>query len=107
MTEEEKFIAYWEANRDREKKLWRQIAIGVPVGFFMSIGILITVFSGWYTRAVKQVYSEFNPVIIIIAVIVVSVFIGIFYKKHQWDMNEERYQEFLARREKMDNILPR
>jgi hypothetical protein len=103
MTEEEKFIAYWKANRDREKKLWRQIAIGTPIGFVIGIGILISVFSGWYTRADMTANSESNPFIIIIGVIGIALFTGIFYKKHQWDMNEERYQEFLARKEKTDN----
>jgi hypothetical protein len=107
MTEEEKFIEYWEANRDREKKLWRQIAIGTPIGFLVSIGILVSLFSGWYTRADMVANSESNPVVLIIAVIGIALFIGVFYKKHQWDMNEERYQEFLARKEEKENTPPK
>lgn len=100
MTEVEKFIAYWEANRDREKKLWRQIAIGTPIGFIVSIGILSSLFSGWYTRADMIANTELNPTVLIIAVVGIALFIGIIYKKHQWDMNEQRYQEFLAKKEK-------
>ena len=102
LTEREKqFILYWEANRDREKKTVKQLLIGLPVGLLFAIPIFLSVFSGqlWYKRAQMVANSMMSPVIMIIAVICIAVFVGVFYKRHQWEMRDQQYQELKVKEE--------
>ena len=38
-------------------------------------------------------YSQSSPWLLVIAIIAIAVFTGIFYKKYRWEMNEQRYKE--------------
>ena len=96
---DEDFLQYWEKNRDREKKLLRQIFIGLPLGLLISGGIVLSLDLGWYTRANMVANSEMNPYILIIAVAAIAVFTAIFYKKYKWDMNEQHYRELLFKKQ--------
>jgi membrane protein YdbS with pleckstrin-like domain len=98
---EKRFLAYWEAQRETEKKLMRQLLIGIPIGLIFAIPILIMLFSGkiWYKRADAVANTQLNPLVLIIAIIVIAAFVAIFYKRHQWDMREQHYKE-LKEREK-------
>jgi len=103
LTEDEKqFVAYWEAHRDNEKKLLRQLLIGIPVGLIFAVPILIMLFSGkiWYKRADAVANTQLNPVVLIIAVIVITAFVAVFYKRHQWEMREQHYKELKAKEKK-------
>jgi hypothetical protein len=71
--------------------------IGLPLGLLFALPILVNFFSGWYTRADMVGRSQFNPLILIIAVLGIAIFFGLFSKKHQWDMREQRYQELKSR----------
>lgn len=98
--EEERFIEYWEQNREKEKKLFRQLVIGLPLGSLIGIGIIVSLLSGWYERANMEANTESNPFVLIIAVVAIAVFFAIFYKKYTWDMNEQHYKELLFKKEK-------
>jgi membrane protein YdbS with pleckstrin-like domain len=102
LTQEEKqFLRYWEANRLREKKLNKQLLVGLPVGLLFAIPVLIALFSGklWYQRADMQANANSSPVILIVAVICIAVFVAVFYKRHQWEMREQQYLELKAKEE--------
>ena len=94
--EQEKFLHYWEANREREKTLFRQIMAGLPIGLSIGAGILICVFSGWYKRAMMELSTDVNPVLLIVAVIVIALMFGVFSQKQKWEMNEQAYLKLLA-----------
>ncbi len=102
LSEEEKaFVIYWEQHRDREKKVVKQWLMGLPAGLLFGIPILVNLFSGWYKRATMDLNShisngEFNPLVLIIALLIIVSFIAIFSKRHKWEMNEQRYQELKA-----------
>ncbi|PZP46413.1 MAG: hypothetical protein DI598_12155 [Pseudopedobacter saltans] len=98
--EEEDFIEYWKNNRDREKKTFRQLATGLPVGCVLAVAILVSVFSGWDKRADSDINTSLNPSVLIIALLVIVVFIAIFHKKHQWDQHEEQYKILLKKKER-------
>ena len=101
MTEEEKdFMIFWEANREKEKKTWRQLLIGLPLGMICTLPILLNLFSGWDKRAAMVANTQLNPVILIIAVLLIASFFAVFSKKHRWDMNEQRYKELKSKKEK-------
>ena len=103
-TEEKNFIEYWERNRDKQKKTVRQLLIGIPVGLVFAIPICINFFSGWYKRAAMvRNTDDFNPLVLIIALLIIIGFIAIFSKRHQWEMHEQKYQELLARQSENNN----
>ena len=99
---ERRFLEYWEANRLREKKVNKQLLLGLPIGLLFAIPVLILLFSGkfWYQRASMEANSQTSPVILIIAIICIAVFVALFYKRHQWDQREQHYQELKAREQK-------
>ncbi len=92
--EEKKFIEYWEQNRDKQKKFFKQLAIGLPVGSLFAIAIFINVVSGWHVVASSVLNSSPSFILVLlIAVILIVVFIAVFTVKHRWDINEQRYKE--------------
>lgn len=102
--EEEEFMLYWEANREKERKTWRQLIIGLPLGLIFTLPILINLFSGWNKRAEMVANTQVNPVILITAVLLIASFFAIFNKKHRWDMHDQRYNELLSKREKKAKV---
>lgn len=101
---EERFIEYWSNNRDREKKLHRQLVFGLPLGMLISGGIIISVVTDrWYERADMVANTQLNPNVLIVAVLLIAVFTGLFYKKFRWDQNEQLYKELLAKKKKKSN----
>ena len=97
--QEEKFLLYWEKNKDKERGLFKQLSLGLPIGLLIGIGILLNFISGWYTRATMVANSQSTPLVLIFAVIIIAVFCSIFYKRHQWEMNDQRYQELKIKKE--------
>jgi len=91
--DEKKFVEYWKKNREHEKKTFRQLIIGLPIGLLFGLGILAIFSTGWYERAHMTAYSSSSPYIFLIAIFIIIAFIAIFTKKHKWDMNEQRYIE--------------
>jgi hypothetical protein len=100
LTQEEKdFLQYWEKNRDRQKKVFRQFLVGIPVGLLFVIPIVVNFTSGWYKRAEMEANTQdFNPLVLLIALLLIVGFTAIFYRQHKWDMYEQRYRELLAKR---------
>jgi Tfp pilus assembly protein PilN len=43
--------------------------------------------------------SQSSPLVLMIAIICIAVFVGVFYKRHQWEMKEQQYLEFKAKEE--------
>ena len=100
--EEEKFLVYWEKNRDKKKSLKSQVSFGLPLGLMIGAGIILNYASGWYTRANMVANSQSTPLVLIIAIILIAIFCSVFYKRYQWDMNEQRYLELMYKK-KIEN----
>ncbi|ULQ54426.1 hypothetical protein [Flavihumibacter fluvii] len=98
--EEKEFLIYWEANRTSRKKVFRQWLVGIPMGLLIGIPILLNYISGWDKRATMVAGSQFNPLVLLFALVVIVSFTAIFYKQHQWDQLEQRYREIKAKEEK-------
>jgi membrane protein YdbS with pleckstrin-like domain len=98
--EEEKFIEYWEQNRNKKKRVMWQLAAGLPLGVFMALAIFVNYFSGWYQRAAMEVNINTSGVLVVlIALILIIVFVGVFSARHKWEMNEQRYKELMAKKD--------
>ena len=108
LTQQEKdFIRYWAANRLRRKKLVTQFLVGIPIGLAFVIPIVINFASGWYKRAQMEANSQdFNPEVLLVALLLIVGFTAIFYQRHQWDQYEQRYRELLIREARENNPSP-
>jgi hypothetical protein len=108
LTQQEKdFIRYWAANRLRRKKVVTQFLIGIPIGLAFVIPIVINFVSGWYKRAQMEANSQdFNPGVLLVALLLIVGFTAIFYQRHQWDQYEQRYRELLAREARENTPTP-
>jgi membrane protein YdbS with pleckstrin-like domain len=100
--QEKMFMEYWAANRLKEKKVLKQLLIGLPIGLLFGLPVIIILFTGkfWYKRADMVANSQLNPFVLLAAVMIIVVFVAIFYKRHQWDMKEQQYLEIKAKHEK-------
>lgn len=99
--QEKRYIEYWEKNRLREKKLLNQLLIGLPLGILFGAPMLINLFTGWYKRADMEVNTRLNPIVLIVAILLIIAFVAIFSRKHKWEMKEQQYKEFLAKRNRL------
>lgn len=99
--EEKEFIAYWEANRSRQRRFVKYLQYGLPMGVAIGIGIFANLLSGWYKRATAVIKTEPSLIIVLLlALIIIVVFISIFTVRHRWELNEQYYRELLIKREK-------
>jgi membrane protein YdbS with pleckstrin-like domain len=99
--EEKKFVASWEMERLRKKKLVRQLSVGLPLSVVLVIAIFLNFFSGWYKRADMQIhYSPSLILVLVIGALLIVVFTTVFSVKHKWDLNEQRYRELQAKKDK-------
>ncbi|HEX8461869.1 MAG TPA: hypothetical protein VF623_10580 [Segetibacter sp.] len=101
--EEEKFLVYWEKNRDKAKSIKSQLSMGLPLGLLIGLGILLNYISGWYTRANMVANGQSTPLVLVIAIILIVIFCTVFYKRHQWEMNEQRYLELNYKKKSENN----
>lgn len=96
---EKEFMAWWEQVRDRERKTFRQLVVGLPIGLLFATPIILIFLSSrfWYKRAEMVGNSQFNPAILIIAVLIIASFVAIFNKKLKWEQREQYYKGLKAR----------
>ena len=98
--EEEKFFQYWDENRLKEKSIFKQLSMGFPIGLLIGSGIVLNFATGWYSRANMVANSQSTPMVLIIAIIIIAIFCSVFYKRHRWEMNEQRYMELKFKKDK-------
>ena len=102
--EEEAFIDYWKANREKQKRTFRQFLLGIPLALLFVIPIALNFFSGWNKRAIMESNGpDFNPGVLLLALLLIVVFIAIFSRKFKWDQYEQRYRELLAKKKQKEN----
>jgi hypothetical protein len=100
---EEAFIIYWAVNRDKQKRTFRQFLLGIPLALLFVIPITLNFFSGWYKRAaMMRDTPDFNPGVLLLALLLIVGFIAIFSRKFKWEQNEQRYIELLSKKEKLE-----
>jgi uncharacterized membrane protein YukC len=108
LTEEEKhFIEYWEINRLKRRRFFKQLSIGLPAGVLLVIAIFVSFFSGWHKQADIELRSQARSqpdystviLVLVVAALGIVVFTAVFSARHKWDMNEQRYRELLIKKE--------
>jgi di/tricarboxylate transporter len=106
--DENKFIAFWENNRLQQKKSFLQFIKGLSIGLLVGFAIIIAIISGWYTRANMLANSKMSTYILVIALFFIAVFMAWLYQNYQWEANEQKYLELLAKQKKKlrDSTFP-
>lgn len=99
--EEKKFIAYWEKNRLKQKRLTNQLMYGLPIGIIFSVPIIVNFLLGkfWYKRADAVGISQFSPSVLLIAVLLISVFVALLNRRIRWEKMEHQYLSLKRRGE--------
>ncbi len=97
-TEEEKFLKYWEQNRNKERKVRNQILIGLPIGLLFGLPVLLNLFIDWNEQVRVVTRGQFN--VLLFAVLIIVSFISIFSVRHKWDLKEQYYKELLFKKNK-------
>jgi len=102
--EEERFIRFWEENREKLAGVRQQVLTGIPYGLLFSLPIVLNFLAGrfWYKRADAVGMSQFNPLVMVLAVLVITSFIAVFYKRFKWEEAEQRYRELKARKDSLE-----
>jgi hypothetical protein len=99
--QEKQYIEYWEKNRDREKKVLNQLLIGMPLGIIFASPVLLNLFGRWHTRADMEAHTKLNPAVLLIAMLCIIAFVAIFSRRHKWEMKEQQYRSFIAKRDSL------
>lgn len=102
--DELKFMEYWEANRQKERRLLYQLTLGLPLGILFGTPIIVNFLLGrfWYKRADAVGLGQFNPIVLIIAVLLIAVFIALLSRRFRWEKLENQYISLKKRKEEDD-----
>ncbi len=100
--DETKFIEYWEQNRQQQKKRLNQLMLGLPLGILFAMPIIINFLLGrfWYKRADAVGLSQFSPMVLIVAAMLIAVFTALLNRQFRWEKLEQQYLELKAREKK-------
>lgn len=96
--EEEKFVAYWQEQRQHKKEFLKKFSIVLPVLSFLAILFFVNFLSGWYGKADKELRRHSSLVVVIlVAVVAIVVFMVIFSARHKWEQNEADFEALLKK----------
>jgi hypothetical protein len=99
--QEQLFLNYWDANRDKQTKLFYRLTIGLPLGLVFAFPVLLSViFHDWYKRMIFISSSQIT--LILITVLGIAVFFALFRMNFKWEENEQRYKELKFKQNKSD-----
>jgi len=100
--DETKFMEYWELNRQKQKKRLNQLMLGLPLGILFAMPIIVNFLLGrfWYKRADAVGLSQFSPMVLIVAALLIAVFTALLNRQFRWEKLEQQYLELKAREKK-------
>ena len=77
--EEKRFIYYWEKNRNKKKRSFRQLALGLPLGVVIVFLIFVNLLSGWFKRAEMMIQAKPSLIFVLLgATLLIVVFFAVF-----------------------------
>jgi hypothetical protein len=75
------------------------VADRLPVGLLFGVPIFLNYTTSWHKRANMVAGTQFNPLVLVVAILLIVTFVAIFHKRLQWEQREQRYRELKAREE--------
>jgi hypothetical protein len=109
MEEEEKFLTYWENNRDEFSGATSKFVRGLPMACVFGLPILLFIAAvylflpEWYIKISKTSPQAFF--VVVIAVIIAIIFYAFVRMHFKWEMNEQLYNELIAKKKKSENKI--
>ena len=98
--EEERFVQYWEVQRQNRKAFLKKFSIVLPVISLLALAFFINFLSGWYGKADRELRRHSSVILVIlVAVVAIVVFVAIFTARHKWEQNEADYQALLSKKQ--------
>ncbi|MCA6439231.1 MAG: hypothetical protein ACRC0I_06205 [Sediminibacterium sp.] len=107
MRTEDEFWVYWKENRIREKHSARIFIRGLSAGFAVGALVVAFIFSGWYERATMVANAKMSAMVLFIAIMLLSFFVAFFYRRFYWEMQEQKYLEIDAKKNKQAQKQPK
>jgi hypothetical protein len=104
--ENEQFLTWWEKNREKERTSIRPFMIGLSSGFAIGAGVILSLEFGWFTRANMVANTMMSYLVLLLAILLISFFMAFFYRKFKWEMQEQRYLELRAAKNKAEKASP-
>lgn len=99
--DELQFLEYWEKNREKEKRIFYQLAYGSPWGLVFALPVLIAViFHDWYKNMIP--ISKSQIILISVGVLAIAIFYAFFRMQVKWDYHEQLYKELKFKQSKED-----
>ncbi len=95
--EEEKFIQYWEQNKEAHSSFISKLLRGLPMACMFGLPILLLIvcvylfIPDWYTKISNTSPQTFF--VVVIAVIIAILFYAVARMHFKWEMNDQLYQE--------------
>lgn len=100
--DDEVFFAFWQNNSEKEKSSRKAFILGLSSGFAIGGAVIAVIVSGWYQRATMVANSKMSAFVLFMAILCISVFIAFMYRRFKWEMNDQRFQEILAKKQKLN-----
>lgn len=98
---DEAFLTYWSKNREQQRTSIRPFLVGLSAGFTLGISLILVLSTGWYERANMEANSKMSSIVFLVAILIISFFMAFLYRKFRWEMQEQRYLELLAEKNKI------
>jgi amino acid permease len=104
--EEQKFVMYWERNREEFSSPLSKLLRGLPMAMVFGLPILLLILCvylflpEWYIKISKTSAQTF--LVVVIAVFIAIVFYAFTRMHFKWEMNEQSYLELKHKQKKMD-----
>lgn len=94
------FFEYWPKNSKKERSSKRAFLFGLSSGIAIGVLVLITIYAGWYPRASMVANSKMSSTILFMAIIGIAIFVAFIYQRFNWEQQEQRYLELVAKKNK-------
>ncbi len=105
--DDEQFVAFWKENSLKQKNSAKTFMLGLSSGFAIGVCVIIAILTNWYQRATMIANSKMSVLVLFIAILIISVFIAFVYRNFKWEMQDQRYQEIMARKNnKQEQMQP-
>lgn len=102
--EEEKFIRYWEENRENQSTFLSKLTRGLPMALMFGLPIFLVIIAvyflspEWYTKISSALAGTAS--VIVIAVFIAIIFYAFTRMHFKWEMNEQLYKELKQKEKK-------
>lgn len=105
-TEEQKFIKYWEENREQHSGFASKLLRGLPMAMVFGLPILLLIVvvyilsPEWYTKVSSALAG--SAVVVVIAVLIAILFYAFIRMHFKWEMNDQFYKELKQKEKRSD-----